>query len=158
MPELVFLRHGHALSAREAGVAHDAQRPLSPLGELEARQAAGRLLAGGFAPDLIIYSPFLRADRTAQIAAAVFPAALRQASTALCEGPLQAVIDLAESAGSRSVLLVGHQPLLGAAAGFYLGSGPLDLSPAGFVRISLDAARHKLLELYAPPAPKEKTC
>jgi phosphohistidine phosphatase len=157
MAELVFLRHGHALSAREAGVSSDAERPLSPLGELEVRRSAERLRAGGFIPDVIISSPFLRADRTAMIAAGIFPAALRRTSVALSDGPAQAVLDLIKEAPGGSVMLVGHQPLLGAAAGFCLGAGPLDFSPGAFARVRLPGGEGKaaLLELYAPPAPGE---
>ena len=75
MTELVFMRHGHSLSAREAGVASDSERPLSPRGELEALGAARRLSAAGFAPDRIVASPLARARRTAEIAAEIFPAA-----------------------------------------------------------------------------------
>jgi phosphohistidine phosphatase len=151
MNELVFLRHGHALSVREAGVTSDAERPLSPLGEREVRDAAERLRAAGFAPDLIISSPFKRADRTAQLAAAVFPKARRLTAAALSDGPVQAVLDLLEEADG-TMLLVGHQPLLGAAAGFCLGAGPLDLSPAGFARLRRGgpSAKAELVEFYEP--------
>ena len=149
MNEIVFLRHGRALSAREAGVASDAERPLSPLGEAEVRAASERLLAAGFAPDIIISSPYLRAARTADIAASVFPSARRQTAAALSDGPAQAVIDLVEEAPCCSALLVGHQPLLGAVAGFRLGDGPLDLSPGGFARIRCGASP-LLIEFYAP--------
>ena len=43
MNEIVLLRHGRALSTREAGVHTDAERPLSELGEKEAREAAAYL-------------------------------------------------------------------------------------------------------------------
>lgn len=158
MTELVFLRHGHALSAREAGVASDAERPLSPLGELEVRRSLERLRAAGFAPDIIIFSPLVRARRTAQIAASAFPAARREISAALSDGPAQAVVDLVEGTRGGSALLVGHQPLLGAVAGFYIGASPLDLSPSGFVRLRRGEppANAELVELYAPPRPEEK--
>ncbi|HAT71461.1 MAG TPA: hypothetical protein DCS63_01420 [Elusimicrobia bacterium] len=153
MNEIVLLRHGHALSAREAGVASDAERPLSPLGETEVRAAAERLLTAGFAPDVIISSPFLRARRTADIAASVFPAARRQTSAALSDGPAQAVMDLVEGLPGGSTLLVGHQPLLGAVAGFRLGAGPLDFPPGGFARIRCGEPP-SLTEFYAPAAPR----
>ncbi|MCM2267997.1 MAG: histidine phosphatase family protein [Elusimicrobiales bacterium] len=158
MDQLVFLRHGHALGTREAGVCCDSERPLSPRGEEEALAAARRLLASGFRPDVIVASPFLRAARTADLAASVFPAARRETSPALSEGPAQAVLDLAESTAAGSVLIVGHQPLLGAIAGFCLGAAPLDLSPAGFVRLRRGGPRAKeaLLELYDPASLKEQ--
>lgn len=159
MTELVFMRHGHSLSAREAGVASDFERPLSPRGELEAREAAARLSAAGFTPDRIVSSPLARALRTAEIAAEIFPAAARQTATQLSDGPAQAILDLIEDlarSGGR-VLVVGHQPLLGAIAGYFTGSEGYDLAPAGFVRLN-SAERpgaSSLMEFYCPPPPKD---
>ncbi len=151
MNELVFLRHGHALSAREAGVCCDAERPLSDRGEEEVRLAASRLREAGFSPDVIVASPFARAARTAAIAASVFPSARLESSAALSDGPVQAILEMLDSHPEGSLLVVGHQPLLGAAAGFCLDSAPLDLSPAGFIRIRRDERAPKsLLEVYAP--------
>ena len=159
MTELVFMRHGHSLSAREAGVASDSERPLSPRGELEAREAAQRLSAAGFTPDRIVSSPLARARRTAEIAAGVFPAAARETASQLSDGPAQALLSLIENlsrSGGR-VLVVGHQPLLGAIAGYFTGSEGYDLAPAGFVRI--DSAERpgssSLVEFYSPPLPKD---
>lgn len=148
------MRHGHALTAREAGVPSDPERPLSPLGERETLETARHLGASGFVPDLIISSPFLRADRTAAIAAGVFPGASRRTNTALSDGQLGALLDLAQQfpPGSSRILLVGHQPLLGAVAGLLLGGEVFDLSPAGFVRLKTDGNEDSsLVEFYAPP-------
>ncbi len=151
MDELVLMRHGHALGAREAGVPSDSERPLSPLGEEEALETARRLFAAGFRPALILSSPFVRAARTAELAATVFTSARRSTSAALSDGPAQAVLDLAESVPAGSVLLVGHQPLLGAVAGFLAGASALDLAPAGFARLKRGArGREALLEFYDP--------
>lgn len=151
MDELVLLRHGHALGTREAGVASDSARPLSARGEAEALEAARHLLAEGFRPALIISSPYARAARTAELAASVFSSASRETSAALSDGPSQAVLDLAENAVAGSVLLIGHQPLLGAVAGFLCGAPPLDLAPAGFARVRRGArGEEALLEFYDP--------
>lgn len=153
MNEIVLLRHGRALSVREAGVPSDSQRPLSPSGEKDVLAAAQRLRGSGFSPALIISSPYLRADRTAEIAAGVFPQARRRTAAALSDGPAAAVFDLArEAAASGPALIVGHMPLLGTVAGALAGVAPLDLSPAGFARVSpADGARAgELVEFYSP--------
>ncbi len=148
------MRHGHALSAREAGVPSDPERPLSPLGEQEALQTSRHLSASGFVPDLIISSPFLRAKRTATIAAGVFPRASIRTDAALSDGRLQAVTDLILqlAAGESRVLLIGHQPLLGTIAGLLLGAENFDLSPAGFVKLrpGLKPGAGSLIEFYTP--------
>jgi phosphohistidine phosphatase len=157
MNEIVFLRHGRALGVREAGVPSDSLRPLSPDGEKDALAAARRLKETGFAPALIISSPFLRADRTAEIAAGVFPGAARRTARELSDGPAGAVFDLAtEAAAAGPVLIVGHMPLLGAVAGALTDSPPLDLSPAGFARVRPpDGVRTgALLEFYSPEGDK----
>lgn len=131
----------------------DSLRPLSPSGEKDALAAAERLRASGFKPALIISSPYLRADKTAQIAAGVFPAAARRTASELSDGPAGAVLDLAEeAAASGPALLVGHMPLLGAVAGALAGVPPLDLSPAGFARVRPreGAAAGELVEFYSP--------
>jgi len=155
------MRHGHALSEREAGVLRDSERPLSTLGEREALETALHLKASGFAPDLIISSPFLRADRTAEIAAGVFPAAARRTSPAISDGPIEALLELILRGfpeDSRA-LLVGHQPLVGAAAGALLASDSFGLSPAGFVRLNLveKPGSGSLVEFYTPPRPEVKS-
>lgn len=151
------MRHGHSLSSREAGVQSDSERPLSARGEKDALAAANHLCASGFAPTLIVSSPYLRADRTAEIAAAVFPSASRETSRALSDGPAQAVLDLLLDLAKdgRRALIVGHQPLMGAVAGYFLGREGFDLDPAGFVRV--DSAEKpgaaSLVEFYSPPPP-----
>lgn len=153
------MRHGHSFSAREAGVASDYERPLSPRGEQEARDAARRLSAAGFAPDRIVSSPLARARRTAEIAGEVFPAAARETASQLSDGPAQAILDLVEdlSRGGGRVLVVGHQPLLGAIAGYFTGSEGYDLAPAGFVRLNPSGrpGASSLVEFYSPPHPKD---
>ena len=159
MHDLVLLRHGHALSTGEAGIRSDARRPLSERGLAEALQAAQRLKETGFVPELIVASPYLRAAMTADIAAGIFPAARRVESEALSDGNAAAVVELLSGAALREgagVLVVGHQPLLGYLAGFFLGKEALPLSPAGFARVKTGtagfAADHAaaLTELYTP--------
>lgn len=159
MTELVFMRHGHALSRTEAGVNSDSERPLSAAGEKEALETALHLSGSGFAPDLIISSPFRRADRTAEICAGVFPSAARETASALSDGPPQALVDLVQRfyEGKARVLIVGHQPLLGGIAGYFLGQEGFDLSPAGFVHLKpgKNPGTAVLAEFYAPPPPKD---
>lgn len=154
------MRHGHSLSASEAGVRADSERPLSPRGEKEALEAARHLSASGFVPARIVSSPYLRADRTAEIAAAVFTSAARETASALSDGPAQAVLDLllGLARNGEKVLVVGHQPLMGAIAGYFLDRDGFDLSPAGFVRVnySLQPGSSALVEFYSPPPFEEE--
>jgi phosphohistidine phosphatase len=149
------MRHGHALSRQETGAASDSQRPLSPRGEREVLASARRLSAAGFAPDRIVSSPYLRACRTADLAAEVFTAASRGTDNVISDGPAQALLDLAQElySGQERVLVVGHQPLLGAVAAYLLSEEPFDLAPGGYARLKCDGAPGSatLVEYYAPP-------
>ena len=160
MNEIVLLRHGRALSTREAGVHTDAERPLSSLGEKEVLETAAHLKRTGFSPALIIHSPYLRAARTAELAATVFSGASLRAAAELSDGPSTAALDILIDAASQpgaAVLAVGHQPMLGAIAGVLSGCPPLDLAPAGFARIKpgQKAGQGALAEFYDPQEPKE---
>lgn len=154
------MRHGHALSTGEAGVDRDADRPLSPEGIAAARCAALRLKAAGFRPALIVLSPYKRAVMTAEIAAGVFPGTRTLTAPALCDGDAAgtvAILSRASLEPGTGVLVVGHQPLLGFLAGFFLARAALPLSPAGFARITTGssgfaaAPAGQLTEHYTAP-------
>ncbi len=154
------MRHGRALGTHEAGVHTDAERPLSALGEKEVLEAAAYLKRTGFSPVLIIHSPYLRAARTAALAATVFPGARLRPAAELSDGPSISALDLIVGAAAQpgtTVLAVGHQPMLGAIAGAISGCPPLDLSPAGFARIKpgQGSGQAALAEFYDPYETKE---
>jgi len=69
MKRLYLMRHGHAPSPSEAGVATEALRPLSEKGRSDARRIAAELVKRGARPALILHSPLARAVQTAQAAA-----------------------------------------------------------------------------------------
>jgi len=140
MKELVLMRHGLALSVQESGADGDAGRKLSPDGKAQIAAASKRLKELGFSPGVIISSPFLRAVETAAIAASLFPGARRVEETALVSqaslpGLLKAVA--ARAAGEPSVLVVGHQPVLGALGGLLLKTDGLPLGTGSFIYLKL---------------------
>src|SRR4051812_44018349 len=65
---VVFLRHATAVPRGAPGFA-DAERPLMPDGEREARAAGLALRRLDVSPDAIVTSPFVRARETAVLAA-----------------------------------------------------------------------------------------
>ncbi|HNW45152.1 MAG TPA: histidine phosphatase family protein [Elusimicrobiales bacterium] len=159
MHDLVLLRHGHALSTGEAGVTCDDLRPLSERGIEEARSTAQHLWASGFRPELIIASPFARAAATADLAAELFPLARRLSTETLSDGNAAGLVSFLNNAdlgGDAGLLVVGHQPLMGFLAGFFLAREAFPLSPAGFVRLKTGSAGFApapagtLIEHYTP--------
>ena len=78
MKTLVLVRHAHALAGWEARVNTDAERPLSPQGELKAVHTAQALQTLGIAPDVILTSPLVRAVQTARLLEETLQAPVRQ--------------------------------------------------------------------------------
>lgn len=131
------MRHANALSAREAGVSSDGERPLSGAGLEEARAAAEELAGRGFRPSAIITSPLRRAMQTAQQAASVFPGTdiLPEPGLASPADPADLARTLARDPGAR-LLVVGHHPAIGLMAVPFLGKA-FSFSTAGFLRLSI---------------------
>ncbi|MEE4146778.1 MAG: histidine phosphatase family protein [Halieaceae bacterium] len=148
-------RHGEAGSA-----ATDRQRELTDTGfddvGFGCRQFHAALEARGMtAPELILFSPWLRTRETADVIAAAFTHArsreldaLRPASNVAA---LEAVLADMESGpdSPRHVVLVSHQPLVSQLVDHYLGAtNPVPpLSPGGLVTLSLEVAARGCGEL-----------
>ena len=137
--EIVFMRHANALSAREAGVHSDGERPLSENGVREAREAAEELAGRGFRPSAIVTSPLRRAMQTAQQAAAVFPGTdIRpEPGLASASDPAELAKSLIRDAAGP-ILVVGHHPAIGLMAAPFLGKA-FSFSTAGFLRLAIAA-------------------
>ena len=116
---LCLLRHAEA----EAAAASDRLRRLTAKGEEQAASAARFACRHGLAPDLILASPVTRARQTAQAVAARLPEPrLVEAPWAACGmEPQRAIEELGGFASFATVMLVGHQPDLGALASALLG-------------------------------------
>jgi phosphohistidine phosphatase len=140
MKRLYLMRHAHAPTAREAGVAQDGLRPISTLGREDARRMAALLAGRGGAPALILHSPLLRAAQTAGEAAAVLkPASGIEPFDALDNTRSAEEVSclIAERAASfDEVLAIGHQPQIGDLASL-IGKNIFDMSPASIVALEV---------------------
>ncbi len=140
MKRLYLMRHGHSPTTTEAGVAKDAQRPLSDLGREDARRMAAELARRGGAPGLILHSPLLRAVQTAAAAAGVLkPAGGSEIFAALDNTQSAEEVESAIAARAASVdevLAVGHQPQIGEIAAL-IGKTLFEFRPAAIVAIEL---------------------
>lgn len=157
MKELVFMRHGSAIPALGPGAGNDASRRLAPEGKAQIEVSSRRLKQLGFSPGVIISSPFLRAVETADIAAALFPAAKRVKEPALVlpltlPDILKAVT--AAAAAAPSVLVIGHQPTLGALCGLLLGTDGLHFTTGSFARLKFPggpgSGKAELADFFSP--------
>lgn len=156
MKRLYLMRHAHAPSTAEAGVAHDALRPLSDRGREDARLMAAELARRGGAPSLILHSPLLRAAHTAaEVAAVLKPASGSEPFAALDNTrPAEEVErEIAARASSvDEVLAVGHQPQLGEVAAL-LGKALFEMRPAAIVAFEL-SPEPRVLWALSPEQPK----
>ena len=112
---LYLFRHGIAAEPEEYDT--DSERPLTKQGDRKTRKIAQRLYDLEIQFDLILTSPLLRAQQTAQILLSVGLSSKIEESAALAPSA-----DIGEwlkwykqwqETGNRSLVLVGHQPDLG---------------------------------------------
>ncbi len=104
------MRHGEAV---HAGVWNggDKTRPLTELGEAKVEMAAKEMKRIGFAPALILSSPFERAKHTAELVATAIGSSA-QLNDELASGtPLETMRSVVVSHLSvPSLLIIGHMP------------------------------------------------
>lgn len=112
--DLFILRHAVAVERGTPGYARDSDRPLTPDGERTMLEIAHGIQALGLAFDLILSSPYLRARRTAEIAAKVLGGSVEFSDALSSDGnPEELVRQLrARRSKKETVLLVGHEPYL----------------------------------------------
>ena len=128
---LFLLRHAEA----EDDAVSDAARRLTPRG-LEQARIAGRFCARvGITPELVLFSPFVRAEQTARAFAEAWPPDARtlQAAPFAASGmhPEAGMRELRAFERFASVMLVGHQPDLGSLAASLLGMRDPNTLPVG---------------------------
>ena len=110
---LLVLRHGQAENFALSGL--DCDRCLTDFGRSQVESAVAHMQAQGQQPELILVSPYLRTQQTAAYAQAAFPEAVCATWDALTpESDLQLLTAKLQNLTQEKVLLVSHQPLVGA--------------------------------------------
>lgn len=119
---LLVIRHAIAVPRGTAGIP-DAERPLTAEGEARFREAAKGLARIVDRPDVLLTSPWLRARRTADLAAAAWGRVQPKEEAAFAGGSFEeqaAALDaLPEDA---TVAVVGHEPYVSDLLARLLGS------------------------------------
>lgn len=142
--DLYLIRHTDALPLEESGSASDADRPLSPTGEAQARTLAAAFRRRGIRLDQLIASPLLRAQQTAEGIIAVWGADAPPLSFSKRLAPglkprrLSRYLNGMEG---NALGLVGHQPDLNEYAAWLIGNKKvqLDLAKGGVAYLNVDA-------------------
>ncbi|HLO47211.1 MAG TPA: phosphohistidine phosphatase SixA [Kamptonema sp.] len=110
--ELYLIRHGIAADREDWPT--DEDRPLTKEGDRKTRKIASRLSEFNIHFDLILTSPLIRAQATAEILKSVGLSSKIEQSTALApEGDIQTWLDWYQQwrfSGGINLALVGHQP------------------------------------------------
>jgi phosphohistidine phosphatase len=137
---LYFLRHAVAFS-REEWTGAEADRPLTEVGREEMRLVALGLVALDLKVDLLLTSPFARADQTAHIAAEALKLAVVEANELTPGAMLSGLVRLLEAHdAARRVMLVGHEPDFSSMAGELIAAAHpayLTLKKAGCCRVDV---------------------
>lgn len=147
MKHFYFVRH--AKSSWDDASLHDSQRPLNARGERDAPLMAMLLAQRGVSPDLLIASPAVRAQRTAQLFAERLGYALDAIYTdaRLYEATVEDVLEVLESTPDEvsRVLFFGHNMAFTYLA-YHFGEGIENLPTAGV--ISLESTAQRWLDVH----------
>jgi phosphohistidine phosphatase len=151
--EVWLLRHAAAEDSSESG--KDADRALTADGEKRARAVARGLAALEPAIELVLTSPYRRARQTAEPAARALDLERRLRETRALEPGRdpQEILDELRAEKAGGVLLVGHEPHLGALLGRLLAGRPLltiPLKKAAAVRVAWDGTGVGELRAFLP--------
>jgi|SRR5271154_674030 len=149
--QLWLLRHAEA---EPHGARADAQRRLTERGEGQARVAGLALLAFDTRFEAVLFSPKVRARRTAELAVEKWSAEERgslQAHAPLASGfdAAQAIDVMSAMSADGRLLLVGHEPDFSGIVGDLTG-GRVDLKKGGLAGLRLEGASGELLVLLRP--------
>ncbi len=125
--KIYFMRHGLAVQRGSPGYQDDSERPLTDVGRKKLLAVCGGLDHLEPDWDLIVSSPYVRAKQTAEVVAEYFGMShLVQESEVLIPGhTLHALSSFLSSlVPVRSLLLVGHEPLLSQNISAYIFGSP----------------------------------
>jgi phosphohistidine phosphatase len=108
--DIYILRHGIAVERGTAGYKKDSDRPLTKEGVEKMEQIAEAMLALGLHVDLILSSPYARAEQTARIVARALDEEVTFTNHLMSDGNSLELVAEINDEKPQSVLLVGHEP------------------------------------------------
>jgi phosphohistidine phosphatase len=152
------LRHGIAVEHDDPACPADPERFLTDKGMARTRAAAKGMAAIGISPDLVLVSPYVRAQQTADIAieelaSGEIPRETIDALTPM--GDPARVLEAVKASGARAVLCVGHAPNLDLVVARLVGatSGVTHLKKAGVASLQCQVPSYGggvLIGVYPP--------
>jgi phosphohistidine phosphatase len=142
--DLYLIRHAEAVQ-REDSEVDDAERPLTPVGEEQAKLLGSGLRRRGIRFNLLVTSPLLRARQTAEGMLLQWPPPAPDLQVCDELGPDARRKKLAKflmAQEAEAIGLIGHMPHLGEFAAWLLGSRKvhLGLAKAGVALVRCDGS------------------
>jgi phosphohistidine phosphatase len=150
--EIWLLRHAEAEDRASSG--RDADRALTEDGEDRARKVARGLSTLKPSIDAIWSSPYRRARQTAEPAARELGLELSETRALEPDRDPEEVLEELRHGGAESVLLVGHEPHMGALLGTLVAGrdGPaMPMKKAAVARLVWDGRGRAALKALLPP-------
>lgn len=152
--EIWLLRHAAAEDRAASG--RDADRTLTEDGHRRAREVARGLAALEPEIELVLTSPYWRARQTAEPAAQALKlnGHLKETRALEPDRDPSEILDEVRAEGVESVLLVGHEPHLGALLGRLVAGQPgleIPMKKASVARVSWSGSGAGTLRALVPP-------
>lgn len=138
----------HAIAEEEHPSGEDSQRALTEKGRKKMRQIAKGLRILGSEFDVILTSPYIRAQETAQILADVFKMKKQvvvSENLTPISTPDALISEINEKYSVDSIAIVGHEPYLTTFISQLVANGApldIDLKKGGICRLSTDDLHH----------------
>ena len=139
--ELYFLRHAIAVERGTPGYKKDSDRPLTPEGEGKMRQIADAMRGMDLKFDLILSSPYARAEQTAKIVAGELDEDVSYSDYLVPGGNALELIGEINDERPQRVLLVGHEPDLSSLISVLVTGGSdagIELKKGGLCRLTTE--------------------
>jgi len=139
--ELYILRHGIAVERGTPGYKKDSDRPLTPEGEEKMRQIADAMRGMDLKFDLILSSPYARAEQTAKIVAGELDEDVSYSDYLVPGANALELIGEINDERPQRVLLVGHEPDLSNLISVLITGGSnagIELKKGGLCRLTTE--------------------
>ncbi len=139
-----LLRHGIAIDPTDPACPTDPERYLTDKGKTRARLGARGLKALGIAPEIVIASPYVRAQQTAEITCEELDGAEQITSELLVPmADPSRILELMRTRTEQNILCVGHAPNLDRVAALLVGADEpvTSLKKAGCASIEMRHGR-----------------
>ena len=139
--ELYILRHGIADERGTPGYKKDSDRPLTPEGEEKMHQIADAMRGMDLKFDLILSSPYARAEQTAKIVAGELDEDVSYSDYLVPGGNALELIGEINDERPQRVLLVGHEPDLSSLISVLVTGGSdagIELKKGGLCRLTTE--------------------